>query len=606
MAVDALELRPRNAVAIFDAALRVCATSTGPWALTLPAGALVVLALFNLVEAITRQEPLGVPVALWTLAWAARALGQGAACHYLEQQVLGTGTPSMCASARAALNRAPALVTAAAWLAVLNTAIATFSLGLGFFFFGAHAVGYAATMRGQGSVLGLYGTCSKLLGPTRHSAPWVRLLGASQLLLAFNLHLAVTFGLQLANSLFGFDVTFVERFASADNAVWLAVLAAVTFTLFEPLRAATATLLLIDGRVRQEGLDLLAQVEQLPARRKARGGGAAAVVALLVALVGARAAAQPGPASLERAQRLVDECEMSGNVDLSPLERGVPSEEQSSLSRFLSRVERRVFEEEDCDAAEADLREGLRLYGEAQAAEAPPDDPRAQASDILSRPEFQATPPRADKPAADEGPEEPGWLAKLIRRFLEWLFERDEREPRRAPSGDFNAGGMTGANAVMVVAFLLVAGVLVYVLVRSVQKNRRQELAPDESGRLFEQALAADTMSALSRPPRTWAGLADELAARGEYREAIRHLYLALLSQFHRDGAIDYDPTRSNWEYLLAFKGSSTAKAAFRELTRRFDFAWYGNLGVDALAYAMFRQLVAPFLQETEGAPAHA
>ena len=39
---------------------------------------------------------------------------------------------------------------------------------------GAHAVGYAATMRGQGSVLGLYATCTRLLGPTRHLAPWVR------------------------------------------------------------------------------------------------------------------------------------------------------------------------------------------------------------------------------------------------------------------------------------------------------------------------------------------------------------------------------------------------------------------------------------------------
>ncbi len=603
MAVDALELRPRNAVALFDAALRVCATSTGPWALTLPGGALVVVALFNLVEAARYQEPLAGPVALWTLAWVARAIGQGAACHHLEQQVLGTAAPSPWVSLKAALARAPALVTAAAWLAVLNTALWSFTFGLGFLFFGAHAVGYAATMRGQGSVLGLYGTCARLLGPTRHAAPWVRALGLSQLLLALNLHLATAFGFKLANSLFGFDVTFVERFASLDNPAWLAVVAAVTFALFEPLRAATATLLLIDGRVRQEGLDLLAQVEQLPTRRKARGAGA--VVALLLALVAWPAAAQPS-AALERAQTLVDECEMSGNVDLGPLERQVPSEAQSALSRFLSRVERRVFEEDDCDAAEADLREGLRLYGEAQQAEDAEGDARAAANDILSRPEFRATPPPKAEEATPDGEEPPGWLARLIKRFLEWLFDRDDEPSGPLPLPDAGPSGMAGANAVMVVAFVLVAGVLLYILVRSVQRTRRHEVAPDEAGGLVEQPLAHDGLSALSRPPETWAGLADQLAARGEYREAIRHLYLALLSRLHRDGVIDYDPTRSNWEYLLAFKGSSSARAAFRELTRRFDFAWYGNLGVDALAYAMFRQVVGPLLQPSEGAPARA
>jgi hypothetical protein len=155
---------------------------------------------------------------------------------------------------------------------------------------------------------------------------------------------------------------------------------------------------------------------------------------------------------------------------------------------------------------------------------------------------------------------------------------------------------MAGANVVMVVALVLVAAVLLFILVRSLQRGRRVEQAPDEQQGLEAQPLEGDSMSALARPPETWAGLADELAARGEFREAIRHLYLALLSRLHRDGVIDYDPTRSNWEYLLAFKGTAPTKTAFRELTRRFDFAWYGNLGVDSLAYTMFRQLIAPIL----------
>lgn len=540
MAVDALELRPRNAVALFDAAIRLCATTTGVWALTLPVGALLVAALFQLAETIRLGAPLAAPVALWTFAWVLRALSQGAACHYVEQQVLGTGAPSVVASLKAALKRAPALVIASAWLAALNGILWVFTVGIGFLFVGAHGAGYAVTMRGQGSVLGLYGTCSKLLGPTRHVAPWVRVCGLSQLILWANLFLMTWFFLETVRGLFGFDVTFIERFTSLDNPTWCAALAGLTFALFEPLRAATATLMLIDGRVRQEGLDLIAQVEQLPRRTKLKVASPLLCLALCLAL----------PASAEST--------------LTP------------------------------SAAEP----------EAQPA---PFDAQAKARSILERPEFQMGPTKKSAASEKQKEEEPGWLARLFKALQKWLdrlFKDNGDSHRRLEPPDSSAA-MPGANAVMIVALLLVASVLVFILVRSIKRPPSAHL--DESGGLVEESLEGDPMSALSKPPETWAGLADQLAARGEYREAIRHLYLALLARLHRDGVIDYEPTWSNWEYLFSFKGASTLKAAFKELTRRFDFAWYGNLGVDALAYSTFRQVCAPLLaQPSEGAPSHA
>ena len=146
----------------------------------------------------------------------------------------------------------------------------------------------------------------------------------------------------------------------------------------------------------------------------------------------------------------------------------------------------------------------------------------------------------------------------------------------------------------MVLVLVLVIAVVVFVALRY---WRKQE-APDDGAVTspLEQPLSTDPMSALSRPALTWASLADELAARGEYREAIRHLYLALLARLHAEGRISYDATRSNWEYLRELKGTATLLASFRELTRRFDFAWYGHLMVDPLAYGTFRELTAPLL----------
>jgi hypothetical protein len=86
------------------------------------------------------------------------------------------------------------------------------------------------------------------------------------------------------------------------------------------------------------------------------------------------------------------------------------------------------------------------------------------------------------------------------------------------------------------------------------------------------------------------------MAARGNYREAVRCLYLALLSRLHRDGAITYDVTLSNWDYLRHFKGQREWLPPFRELTRRFDFAWYGNVPVGVEGYQDFRLLTEPML----------
>lgn len=107
-------------------------------------------------------------------------------------------------------------------------------------------------------------------------------------------------------------------------------------------------------------------------------------------------------------------------------------------------------------------------------------------------------------------------------------------------------------------------------------------------------------MSALARPPEGWASSADELAAKGEYREAVRHLYLALLSKLHRVGAIDYDPAKSNWDYFRGFKGRREWVPPFRELTSRFDFTWYGKLGATADGYRSFRELARPLLAPDE------
>src|SRR5581483_3300580 len=201
MAVDALELKPRSTLALFDSALKLCGRTSGAWAITLPAGAALVAATFELVDAVKHHAPLMMPAAYFTAAWLFRAISQGAATHYLERLILEPNEPTARASFWAALKRAPALMYAAGFCLFLNALVWCFSLGIGYLLLGAHLGAYAVVMKGRGGLLGLYGTCSRMLGPARHAASWLRIAGLTQVIVALNLHLGVNAALSAGSKL---------------------------------------------------------------------------------------------------------------------------------------------------------------------------------------------------------------------------------------------------------------------------------------------------------------------------------------------------------------------------------------------------------------------
>lgn len=618
MAVSAIELRPRGPVALLDAAIRLCARSSGPWALTLPGGALVTAALLHLLDSMQRGGDLLLPSALFTAAWFSRGVLQGAACHYVDRLLLGSQEPTAVEALSAALRRLPSLFVAVAYLACLNLFGLTFTLGLYLFLFAAQGVGYAVAMQGKGHPLALYGTCSKLLGRSRSSALWVRLLFAVQLLLMVNLHFGTNVLLYLAQKVIGVEVTFAQRFASLDNGVWLIAVGAIAFTLLEPLRAAAATLLLIDGRVRHEGLDLLAAIEQLPTRREKRTPAAARTAAiLLVAGALLPSIARADDSSRARLQQVVEACELEGPALDKQLQAvgELTGKERSALSRLVAEIERYAYDDGDCELVADRLDRALPLIVQTRdALKSQPDaaEDRERAQRILLRPEFARAPEPGPKAEAPDEPE--GFLARLSKwwdelwlKFWRWLQRSGEDDRDRTPVLPSSGGGAVMAHGVVIVLVAAVLVGLVALLVRG-WSRRNAGGAEIDVERMAETPLASDPMSALSRPPEGWAHLADELAAKGDYREAVRSLYLALLSRLHREGAIDYDPTRSNWDYFRGFKGPRDWVPPFRELTRRFDFTYYGNLGATSEGYHQFRELSRPLLSPAPALPetAHA
>jgi len=95
------------------------------------------------------------------------------------------------------------------------------------------------------------------------------LLGAIGL--AINIFGTLAVFLLLGRSFLGLDVAFVESFFSIRNVFLMLGLGSVALVLLEPLRAAVSAIVYVDARVRQDGLDLRALVDDALEAGQRRG-----------------------------------------------------------------------------------------------------------------------------------------------------------------------------------------------------------------------------------------------------------------------------------------------------------------------------------------------
>jgi hypothetical protein len=381
-----------------------------------------------------------------------------------------------------------------------------------------------------------------------------------------NIYLLVHLVLALGRSFFDLDVAYLVTVLSLDNGVYVLALACLTLALLEPVRIVCAGLVHLEAKVRREGLDLAPRIDALG--RPRRGARRAAI--WLVGILAAPAVARAVPAADAR------EAVAALAADLA--------EKEVTLSRIraLARRQRdaaphrgalfRLIEERLAQASREhpDLRRviGGRLAEDLRRAVASPD-PAGLLETVLAAPEFGDLDPgawsRPPEPAPERARREDLDLSRL-------RLERGE--------------GASGFTVLAVVLVALAVGAALAVAFLGLTSRRRARPPPAPAPPVAPPpALGLD---ALARDPSEWRAEADAWAARGEYREAMRRLYLSVLVTLHRARAIEYDRSRTNGDYLRRFQGGPPERALFRDLTRAFDFGWYGERPVDAPAYEEF------------------
>lgn len=232
---------------------------------------------------------------------------------------------------------------------------------------------------------------------------------------------------------------------------------------------------------------------------------------------------------------------------------------------------------------------------------------------VLGGPEFRwrLRPPPGRETKSAEGPikrfvrqgfEIVGEVFRMIGRLVRTIGEWFERVFGGGRSSAGASGGGVAVLQVFLYAIIAAAGLLLLWVVWLVMRSARRGATTVLAARALAAAapdLSDEDVQAAQLPAEGWLTLAREQAARGEWRLALRALYLATLARLAADGLITLAKSKTNLDYEREVRRRALSRAevagAFAGRRRQFEAAWYGRAEPAAAE-------VRAWLAEMEGA----
>jgi hypothetical protein len=191
---------------------------------------------------------------------------------------------------------------------------------------------------------------------------------------------------------------------------------------------------------------------------------------------------------------------------------------------------------------------------------------------ILARPEFQWTP---DEPS----PFQKFWLDLLER--LQNLFSRLFGDRGIQISVPFLQYALVG------LGLLIIIFMLIYVF-SGISRALITEANLGTQAHVGDENLTADTALRL----------AQDLASSGDYRLAVRYLYLSSLLLLEERRLLRYDRSKTNREYLRSIAGHPELASVLKEVVDVFDRVWYGYQSLDQTTFEAYRNRIADLRQQ--------
>jgi hypothetical protein len=191
--------------------------------------------------------------------------------------------------------------------------------------------------------------------------------------------------------------------------------------------------------------------------------------------------------------------------------------------------------------------------------------------EILSGPEFQW---KTTEPSPLSQ-----WINGLLQRFLEFLSELFPEETGEQSAG----GGIPGLDMILtMISILAVILILGFVL---------QQLASgfvEEASREFEDDPEGEVTNSRSAYQR-----ARQLSQGGDYRSAVRYLYLSSLLLLEERRLLRYDRAKTNREYLRDLSEHPELEEVLEDVVGVYDRVWYGHKNLEEEDFDQFSDRVS-------------
>ncbi|MET0392506.1 MAG: DUF4129 domain-containing protein [Chitinophagaceae bacterium] len=163
--------------------------------------------------------------------------------------------------------------------------------------------------------------------------------------------------------------------------------------------------------------------------------------------------------------------------------------------------------------------------------------------------------------------------------YVNTVFKKEkERAPTNRPAGSSGGGGFLNALLWMIVIGAFIAFLFIYLSGSNVRLFRGSKTIKEAD----DTKDVSDDIFTISHQQ------ADKAAAAGDYRLAVRLLFLLLLRRLADKNLIRYTPESTNFDYLLQVQAAPWYRQFFR-VTRHYEYVWYGRFDINPEQFKTIR-----------------
>ena len=161
--------------------------------------------------------------------------------------------------------------------------------------------------------------------------------------------------------------------------------------------------------------------------------------------------------------------------------------------------------------------------------------------------------------------------------YADHVFDKKEVKEKNFTIGKPPLRWMNMTTLLVIVVLFL--GILAWYLLQNNIVGRKRSITAEK----ISEDIAAENIFDINYQKEI-----EKAVKAGDYRLAIRLMFLRLLKQLSQKRIIEYKQERTNFDYLTQLHSTGYYNDFFR-LTRNYEYTWYGKFDVNREAFGIIK-----------------